>query len=62
LQPFEPDAERKRREAPQRLHALAEQWIAPHYDALERLRAAQDGLPRATGERPGVPAPGATPP
>ncbi|NRD51390.1 sulfotransferase family protein, partial [Corallococcus exiguus] len=28
LQPFEPDAERKRRAAPQRLHALAEQWIA----------------------------------
>ncbi len=59
-QPFEPDAERKRREAPQRLHALAQQWIAPHYDALERLRAAQDGIPRATGERPAAPAPGAT--
>ncbi len=60
LQPFEPDAERKRRAAPQRLHALAEQWIAPHYDALERLRAAQDGISRTAAERPGAPAPGAT--
>ncbi|SDC54417.1 hypothetical protein SAMN05192589_102404 [Paracidovorax valerianellae] len=36
--PFFPDAEQKHRQAPAQLRELAEQWIAPHYDALETLR------------------------
>ncbi|MFD1840466.1 sulfotransferase family protein [Paracidovorax cattleyae] len=58
--PFAPDAGRKHHEAPQRLRALAQEWIAPHYDALERLRARQDGEARAAGHRPGALATGAT--
>ncbi|AVS71389.1 sulfotransferase family protein [Paracidovorax avenae] len=45
LHPFTPDAGRKHLEAPQRLRELAREWIAPHYDALERLRAEGATLP-----------------
>jgi hypothetical protein len=37
-QPFEGDAEAKRLSAPENLRALAEQWMRPAYERLERAR------------------------
>ncbi len=58
--PFTPDARRKHREAPQRLRELAQEWIAPHHDALERLRARQDRGAAANSVEAGARAEGAT--
>ncbi|XDF33975.1 sulfotransferase family protein [Paracidovorax avenae] len=58
--PFTPDAGRKHREAPQRLRELAQEWIAPHYDALERLRTGQDSGAAANSVEAGARAEGAT--
>ena len=41
-QAYAPDAEAKQREASQELLRLVEQWVAPHYQRLEQLRAAQN--------------------
>ncbi|SFE04277.1 sulfotransferase family protein [Paracidovorax konjaci] len=50
--PFAPDAQRKRQQASPRVLELAAQWIAPHYDTLEALRAATGNAPvHATGSR-----------
>jgi hypothetical protein len=38
---FESDTESKNREAGERVRQLAEQWIAPHYAKLEKLRQEQ---------------------
>lgn len=39
--PFQSDTEKKNRDASDRIRLLAEQWIMPHYRALEEIRQGQ---------------------